>query len=66
MNTLEKLPDLSEPRLIDDSMVRDYGENGHVVVRHVATREEGAAYLPHIAEALEKNKKERRKLEERG
>lgn len=67
MSTQEAtLPDLSNPFELAPSAHQEYLKQGHAVVRGLASREEAAAYLPHIADALEKNKKEHRKLEERG
>lgn len=54
----ETLPDLNAPHALPPGKHEEFVEKGHTVVRNLATPEEAKAYLPHIGEALERNKKE--------
>ncbi len=63
---LESLPSLESEYLVPQAKRTAYERDGHTILRQVASREEVQAYHPYIAQALDKNKKEHRKLEESG
>ena len=66
MTTATELPELATDYSLAPQAISDYDRDGHVLVRGLASRQEVDAYYPCIADALEANKKENRKLEDRG
>jgi len=62
----EALPDLSDDAALDEALVRDYREHGHVLVRGLASADEVAAYRPALRTAGAKGRYDHRPLEERG
>lgn len=63
---LETLPELDSYYTVSPDQSAAYQRDGHIILRGIASKEEVDAYYPHIADALDKHKKENRKLEERG
>lgn len=59
------LPDLSSDYPLSAQQINDYRENGHVLVRGLASPEEIAAYRTVLLDAVERNNRETRPLEER-
>lgn len=62
---VSQLPDLSEPYPLEADQIRSYQENGHVLLREVASPTEIAAYRDAILDAVERYKTETRSLDER-
>ena len=65
MITTVQLPALNDNYSLSASQVDSFRINGHVLLRAVASREEVASYRPIINNAVLKNNKENRKLEDR-
>lgn len=63
---LSTLPELDSDYTVTAKQTSDYQRDGHMLLRGLASREEVNAYLPLIADSLEKHRKERRALAERG
>lgn len=59
------LPDLNEEYPLTQEQIDSYRENGHVLLRGVASPEEIAAYRPRFAEAVERFNTEHRPMDER-
>jgi Phytanoyl-CoA dioxygenase (PhyH) len=59
------LPDLDVPYVLSGDARRNFGRDGHVLLRHVASPEEVAAYRPVIREATFAYTVETRPLDER-
>lgn len=63
--TTEALPPIQSDYALSDDQKRAYAENGHLLLRGVASPEEIAAYRPLLLEAVEKFNTEKRALAER-
>ena len=59
------LPELDVPYALSGDARRDFERDGHVLLRHVASPDEVAAYRPVIREATLGNTVEKRPLSER-
>ena len=59
------LPELSEEYPLTQEQIAAFGENGHVLLRGVASPEEVAAYRPVISDAAMRYNSEKRPMEER-
>ncbi len=62
---LDLLPDLSDDYSLVEEQIRSFRENGHVLLRGVASPKEVAAYRKVITDATLRYNTERRPLEER-
>jgi ectoine hydroxylase-related dioxygenase (phytanoyl-CoA dioxygenase family) len=62
---ISSLPDLTQPYSLSDQQISNYQQNGHVLLREVATQTEIAAYRPVIKEAAYRYNTEVRPLSER-
>ncbi|MCC6729218.1 MAG: phytanoyl-CoA dioxygenase family protein [Chthonomonadales bacterium] len=59
------LPELSSPYALGAEQIADYGRDGHVLLRGIASAAEVAPYRRAIGEAVERRSTERRPLSER-
>ncbi len=59
------LPDLSDAYPLTEEQVHSYQQNGHILLRQVASAEEVAAYRPIITGAAERYNTEKRSLQDR-
>jgi len=62
---LHDLPELSSPYAITPEQTAQYARDGHMILRHVASSEETAAYRTVIGDAVKRLNKETRPLGER-
>lgn len=65
VSTTGQLPNLDSDFSVSPSKTETYLRDGHCVIRNLASQEEVDAYLPVIAEALDQNKRDFGKLEDR-
>lgn len=65
LTDIGKLPSLNEYKTISEEEIKEFRENGHVLIRKVLSPEEIAAYREVIVEAGDTFNKEKRKLEDR-
>ncbi|HEX4203892.1 MAG TPA: phytanoyl-CoA dioxygenase family protein [Ktedonobacteraceae bacterium] len=62
---LSQLPDLSTPYTVTPEQTASYQQNGHILLRGVASPSEIATYYPVIYEAAQRYNTEKRALQER-
>jgi ectoine hydroxylase-related dioxygenase (phytanoyl-CoA dioxygenase family) len=62
---IKTLPELSEEYQVSEEQSHDFKENGHILLRNVASRAEVSAYQPFISAALQRHNKETRALADR-
>jgi ectoine hydroxylase-related dioxygenase (phytanoyl-CoA dioxygenase family) len=60
-----KLPQINPNYELTKSQIADYGKNGHILLRNVATAEEIAAYRPFMSELVKKLNYHDKPIEER-
>src|SRR5689334_17310975 len=65
MEQVDNLEELSQDYPLTPEQIADYQQNGHILLRGVASAEELAIYAPAIKEAAERYKTEKRPLAER-
>lgn len=61
-----QLPALIEPYALTPEQIQRFRDDGHVLLRGVASTEEVAAYRPHIAEATQRGHAEKERKGQRG
>ncbi|MDQ8736781.1 phytanoyl-CoA dioxygenase family protein [Paenibacillus sp. LHD-38] len=61
----EKLPRIDQNFELTNSQITDYGKNGHILLRNVATEDEIAAYRPIMSELVRKLNYQDKPMEER-
>ena len=63
--TFSHLPDLSSPYHLEPEQIVSYQQNGHILLRGIASPAEIAAYRPVLEEAIYRYNQEKRALHER-
>ncbi|MBC8111447.1 MAG: phytanoyl-CoA dioxygenase family protein [Verrucomicrobia bacterium] len=61
----QSLPELAEEYMLEDKQIHDFQQNGHILLKNVASPEEISAYRPVINEAAYQYNTEKRKMEDR-